>query len=181
MKNTIWGFIFKRKETEEANALRILGRSIIFRDLSKSELKKIYRIIHKREYKKDEIIFNSGDPGIGMYVVWHGNVGVYVKDDTTEKENIVTHLGAGQSFGDVALFSESLRTATIKAESKTTILGFCRPDLINFINRSPILGTKIIIKLLNIAGERLDLTNQQLNEAKKKIEYLEKNLQEKVL
>jgi len=81
----------------------------------------------------------------------------------------VAHLGAGQSFGDVALFSNSQRTATIKAMSPTILLGFCRPDLMNFINSNPILGNKILIRLLTLAGSRLDITNQQLSEAKKKL------------
>ncbi len=167
--DTLWSYVFKRKESEDGQALRLLGRSLVFNDLSRAELKKIYRIIHKRVYKKDETVFKSGDPGIGMYIVWEGSIGVFVTDPETEIEQMIAHLGVGQSFGDVALFSNSQRTATIKAISATTLLGFCRPDLMNFINSNPILGNKILIRLLNLAGSRLDLTNQQLSEAKKKI------------
>ncbi len=175
MQNPIWSYIFKRKVSEEGQSLKILGKSPVFSDLTVGELKKIYRIVHKREYKKNEEVFSAGDPGIGMYLVLEGRVGVYVIDTETEEENLVAELSAGQSFGDVALFCDSLRTATIKTLSSTKLLGFCRHDLMGFINRTPNLGSKILIQLLKLAGDRLEFNNKLLSDTQRELRLIRKD------
>lgn len=179
MNNPLWGNIFKKKVSESAEILKLLSSSPVFQTINKSNLKKIERIIHIRQYNEGELVFKEDEPGVGMYVVKEGEVEVSIKDPDTKEEQIVAKFTSGQTFGDVALFSDdALRTATIKASKKTSLLGFCRPDLLGLIERDPLLGAKILNNLLIIAGKRLHSNNNQLNSAHKRIEELEKKLQE---
>jgi len=172
MKDPIWSYFFQRKETDETKSLKLLSLAPIFEDFKKRDLKKIYRIVHQREYKKDEVIFTSRDPGVGMYIVSEGSVGVYVVNPESEQEELVAKLISGQSFGDIALFSESPRSATVRAHEPSTLLGFCKPDLVGFINRHPELGAKVLIQILGLAGKRLEMSNQQLVDVKRELSQL---------
>ena len=81
----------------------------------------------------------------------------------------MAELGPGQTFGDVALFSDSIRSATVKAASSAILLGLCKPDLMAFLNRNSHLGQKILTQILDVAGRRLEMTNRALSEARRDI------------
>ncbi len=164
----IWGFLFDKNETEDSKVIECLIDSSLFSDLSKRELYKVKNIIHQRKYNKDEEVFETGIPGVGLYIVQFGRVGVYVENSLGETE-MVAELMAGQYFGDVALFSDTPRTATIKAHETTVLLGICRPDLLDLIKRDPELGVKILMPFLSLAGKRLEFTNRKLSKVKNEV------------
>jgi CRP-like cAMP-binding protein len=162
----IWGNLFRRKEKDEDRFLSVLSKTNLFEGLSKNDLRQIIRIIHKREFKKDEVIFKYGDPGVGMYIVMDGEVSVYVQDEHTNEKTEVASFRTNQSFGDIALFSEIPRSATVISKEPSVLLGFCKPDLLGLIHRNPKLGAEILKRLLGIAGKRLEHTNNLLAEVR---------------
>lgn len=129
----------------------VLTRVPIFANLSKRELLSIDRILHRREYLPDEIIFRQGEPGMGMYVVQHGRVAII-----TEPQNQQLYeMQEGDFFGEVALLDEGPRSATAIARTSCTLLGFFQPDLFDLINRNPRLGVKVVLSVAKHVGVRL--------------------------
>ena len=63
-----------------------------------------------------QTLFNKGDLGTAMYFVMEGCVRIHNGDV------VITHLDAGQVFGEVAALSNELRTASVTAEMDTTLL-----------------------------------------------------------
>ena len=57
--DVFWTNIFKRQKVVEENIFSVLKRVPIFQDLTYKELKAIERILHRRTYKTDEIIFKE--------------------------------------------------------------------------------------------------------------------------
>ncbi len=177
MKNSIWSSFVRKHKSEEKKNLDILSKIPIFEDISSKGLVKIERNIHVRHYDEGELVFREGEPGVGMYMVKEGEVNVTISDPETNEDRHVATFTSGQAFGDVALFSEeAVRTATVRAVKKSTLLGFCRPDLLSLIKRDPHLGSLILTKLLSFAGDRLDEGNKQINIARKRIKELEEKL-----
>lgn len=158
--NNLWDNIFRfnKKKTDKIDS--ILLNSPIFQDLNTNELKTIKRILHHREYKKNEVIFNQGDIGLGMYIIVHGTVDI-VCEPSRHK---LTELHDGDFFGELSLLDESPRSATAIATSPTELLCFFKPDLLDLIERNPKLGGKILFKLAWTIGERLKKTNEQIKE-----------------
>jgi CRP-like cAMP-binding protein len=180
MNNPIWSHIFVKKTSEEKEILNILKKIPIFDGIEKKNLIKIGRVVHLRHFEKEELVFREGEPGVGMYMVKSGEVEVWIRNNESGKERKVATFSEGQSFGDVALFSEdSVRTATVKATKKTTLLGFCRPDLLGIISRDPELGSKILQQLLLVAGKRLAESNTIMSHAQNQITSLETKLEER--
>ena len=66
-EDTIWSNIFKKEQKKETNIFMVLHKIPIFQDLTKRELKAIDRILHRRTYKKDEVVFNEDEPGMGRW------------------------------------------------------------------------------------------------------------------
>lgn len=158
--NNIWDNIFRFNKKKADEIDNILLNIPIFQDLNNNELKTIKRILHQREYKKNEIIFNQGDIGLGMYIIVRGNVDIVCEPG----RHLLAELHDGDFFGELSLLDESPRSATAIAKVPSEILCFFKPELLDLIERNPKLGGKILFKLAWTIGERLKSTNEQIKE-----------------
>jgi len=141
--------------------------------LTEKELRRVGSIVHRREYGARERIFRQGDPGLGMYVIEEGEVEIVYSDENgAEKELAI--LGAGDFFGELSLLDESPRSASAIARVDSRIIGFFRPDLLELLNLSPKSGTKILLKLGEVIGSRLRVTNEQLGRLSAELERRQK-------
>ena len=167
--DTMWGNIFRKEEKQVRNIFTILSKIPIFKDLSKKELRAIERILHQRSYKADEVLFNEGDPGVGMYIIESGRVNI-----TLGKENkLLAVLAENEFFGEIALLSETPRTATATAAASSVIYGFFQPDLFGLMETDPRMGNKILLRPAQMIGDRLRFSNLENQQLKIKIASLE--------
>lgn len=161
-ENSLWGNIFKSRTKEDAAVLNILRKIPVFDDLNRRELAAIERILHRREYSPDEIIFREGDPGAGMYIIETGRVDIVREPD----KHILAELNDGEFFGELALLDDSPRTATALVKMPCKMLCFLQPDMLDLIERNPRLGTKILLLLARTIGDRLKKSNEQIQALK---------------
>ena len=169
--DTLWSNIFKKGQKKEANIYTVLHRIPIFQDLSKKELKAVDRILHRRTYKDEEIIFNESEPGVGMYIIEKGKVNICVG----KKSKLLALLSDGDFFGEMALLLESPRTATAISDGPLKMLGFFQPEFLSLLETQPRTGNKILKRLAQMIAERLRQTNLENRALKNKLsEYNEK-------
>ncbi len=159
--DALWRNVFKKDARQKESIFSILRKVPLFKGMNKSELNEFDKIIHRRKYKEQETIFYEGEPGVGMYIVQEGAVGIYKNTVEDEKEELA-QLSAGEFFGELALLDETPRSATAVALEDTRILGLFLPDLLDLIDRKPRLGNKFLFQLAMLIGERLKHTNQEL-------------------
>ena len=150
-EDTYWSNIFKKVDKEEKSIYTVLSRIPVFKDLTGKELKAIERILHRRVYKADEVVFHENDPGVGMYIIESGKI--YIKLGKDDK--VLAVLSNGDFFGEMALLLESPRTATAVAHEPTKLLGFFQPDLFSLLETKPKTGNKILLHLSQMIAERL--------------------------
>ena len=161
MKNALWSNIFKTDSNKSNQTILALKQVPIFNGLSERDFNNILKIVHNREYNKDEFIFQSGTPGLGMYIIIKGDV--VIKGENDEGENIeFAQLSAGEFFGEISLIGEDDRSTNAMALSSCKLGAFFRSDLLDIITRSPTLGNKILLNLATVLGNRLTKTNQLL-------------------
>ena len=161
MKNTFWKNIFKDDSSESSQTILVLKQVPIFDRLSDRELNTVSKIVHHREYDTDEFVFQSGTPGLGMYIILQGEAvlnGVNVDGEKVE----FSQLSSGDSFGEISLISEDDRIANAVVLSSCKLVAFFRSDLLDIITRSPKLGNKILLNLATALGNRLTRNNELL-------------------
>ena len=95
-----------------------------------------------KEYKNGEIIIKQGESGNCMYVIQSGEVEVL--KDMDGKEIRLAIRKTGDFFGEMALFSREVRSATIKALGETRVLTVDRKNLLSSIQKDPSLAFRII-------------------------------------
>lgn len=167
--DSFWGNVFRKQYTADEDILSTLRLIPLFHDMTLSELKEFQKIVHRRVFKENEPIFWEGEPGVGMYIVKTGSVGIYkITADRSKKEIAILH--PGEFFGELALLDESPRSATCIARENSEIIGLFRPDLFNILAKKPRLGNKFLLQLATVIGERLKSTNKELYTLKSKLE-----------
>lgn len=142
----------------ESEVYALLRATPLFQELSFRELRQIESILHERAYVPNEIIFEQGEEGLGLYVVRSGRVRVSALENGRERE--IATLGRGQFFGELALLDGSPRSAQARAVEQSELIGFFRPDLQKLCDTNPRIAAKFSVELARWIGKRLRETIQ---------------------
>ena len=155
----LWENYFNKNKTRNPVILS-LKTIPIFEDLTSNEFEEISRLVHKRNYKKGEIIFKKNSPGEGMYIIISGSVNIIDPDS----ETVFASLSNNNFFGEMALLDEEPRSAQAIAVTPSDLIGFFRTDMKSLISRFPDMGNKILLNLSQVLAERLREANILLQE-----------------
>jgi CRP-like cAMP-binding protein len=123
----------------------------LFRSLSPAQLERLERASHPRHYDADSVIIREGEGGIAFFVVTSGKVAVTRAGSDGQQREIRT-IGPGGSFGEMALFSDRPRAATVTAIESTDCLALHRLEFLDELRRSP----EVALRLLDSLAIRLD-------------------------
>lgn len=84
----------------------------VFHSLTAEDIGYLTERAASRTYSKGAIIVNEGDEGSALYLILSGSVKTYLSDDTG-KEVVLSNQGRGEYFGELALFDEAPRSASV--------------------------------------------------------------------
>ena len=138
----------------------ILRRTDIFYDLTGAQLEMLASICEERSVKLGDIIFEENSQGDEMFVIARGAVEVLVdpsivggpgaKKRGSMPVTIAT-LRGGQTFGEIALVDQGLRTASARcAEAETQLLAIKRNKFMKLCDTYPEMGYRV---MRNIAAD----------------------------
>src|SRR5581483_5277216 len=96
-----------------------LARTPLFSHLGRLDLARLAGELEELAFAPGEVIVREGDPADGFYVITAGRVAVMTHAPPGDGSPL-TVLGAGEGFGEIALLTDSPRTATVVAESPVT-------------------------------------------------------------
>jgi len=93
--------------TLAGDRLQRLGRLGIFAGLAESELRDLAAELDERSFPEGHWVLRRGSPGVGLFIIVDGEVGVVVNDD--ERATLAT----GSFFGEVSVLLGEPVTADI--------------------------------------------------------------------
>lgn len=175
--NPEWFSVDQKVLTPPDNAEDILREVPLFHGLKGRDWREIIKILHERTYKKDEIIFQEGTPGLGMYIIVEGSVTIYTESEGRRIN--LADFNVGQFFGEMTLIDNSNRSATAIANETTRLMAVFRPQLEILMRTYPRLGRDLLLRLSRIIVFRLRVTNQQLTICRTSLSELEEQLETK--
>jgi len=135
----------------------LLSKVDLFSDLDHEELAHVAGVVQLRSLAKDETIFNAGDPADAVYIIATGKVKIVVTS-TDGRDFILTILGAGQVFGEMALLESAPRSAAVITASQVDVLTIRRKDFHQMLTSTPSISKK----LLAILSRRLRRANSKM-------------------
>jgi len=126
----------------------ILSKSWIDSSLENTEIDELKGLAGSQIYfKAREIIMYEGDKSNGcMYIIVDGHVEVY-KAHGQANEILLATLKPGDIFGEMSLFLNVDRTATIVAREKIELLEVCSKNMNEFITKNPRIAFDLITTL----------------------------------
>lgn len=141
------------------NEVELLRRYPIFRKIDLSMLKLLCFSSERLSYEKDQVIFNTGDPGDSAYVLIEGHAEVTVPTPLGPLK--VATLGPRDILGEIAVFADVPRTATVTTLSRVVALRIAKDHFIGVVRQNP----DAALELIGILAARLARTTAQLRGA----------------
>ena len=138
----------------------VLSKVPFFAGVPMDELEKLASSLQRRTVRAGKAVFRQDDPGSSLYVIESGVVKVQ-RTSPEGKEVILTILGPGDFFGELALLDGEPRSADAVAKEDTALLVLERDDFLAFLDRAPAVATKLLAAL----SRRLRRTDQLVQDA----------------
>lgn len=136
-------------ESERIKGLKNLS---LFRELTTKELLEVEELLHERNYEAGEIVFDDGDPGLGLFLVVKG--GARATPSGTRLQNMTLEIGPGEFFGELALFDQAARSARVVATEKSRMVALFRAEFFTLLQKNPKIAAKILFELARTISRR---------------------------
>ena len=135
--------------------VNLLKQADIFYKLTPSQVEMIAGICEERVYSPGELVFPEGASSDELYVILEGEVEILINpglvsvyDETKPALKTISTLRRGESFGEVALVDQGLRSASVRVGSSNARLALIpREKLIQLCESYPQLGYRLMRNL----------------------------------
>jgi len=145
---TLWDMVLLKLKRDLSTTVPL------FRGLSQWEARKVVLLGLMESFGAGERLVHKGEAGSGMYVVLSGRVRVFdIGPDGVERT--LTVLDVGAVFGEVALFTGGVRTASVVAVEPVELFRLDFAAVERLRKRFPFTGVKLFRNLAGILSERL--------------------------
>jgi di/tricarboxylate transporter len=125
----------------------LLARVDLFAGLARVTLAKLAAHLVPVRLASGDEVFRQGEPGDAFYLVARGEFGIYVVGGADEDEHRVAVLGGGDPVGEMALLTNSPRSATIRAETDGELLRLDRARFLSLMRQEPDVALAIAATL----------------------------------
>jgi CRP-like cAMP-binding protein len=135
----------------------VLRRVPLFESLSEADLQSFAELVRERSYPRGSVIVFEEDPGDALYVVATGQVKVVLVAEDG-REVILSVLGPGTFFGEMAILDEGPRSAHVIAMEESNLLILRRDDFHARLRAMP----EVAISLLKEISRRLRRADEKI-------------------
>jgi CRP-like cAMP-binding protein len=140
---------------EETAAL--LSRVPVFEELAEDDLRRVADVAVPRRFTAGDVVFREGDDSDTCYVV-HAGHGRAIREHPDGRQITLATFGPGDIFGELAMFDNERRSATVEAADELEVLGILGNDMRRLLRSYPDMAVKLVISL----GRRLRAANERL-------------------
>jgi CRP/FNR family transcriptional regulator len=136
---------------------RLLAGVPVFATLAAEDLQRIAEVAVPRRFAPGEVVFREGDASDTCYVVRSGRCRA-VREHSDGRTITLANFGPGEIFGELAMFEEERRSATVEAVDQLNVVGVLGGDMRRLMKQHPEISMRLVIAL----GRRLRETNERL-------------------
>src|SRR5438105_2387732 len=129
----------------------------VFAELGQEELSRVADVAVPRQFVAGEVVFREGDESSTCYIVRSGRARA-VREHPDGRSITLSNFGPGDIFGELAMFDDERRSATIETLEDTEAIAILGGDMRRLLGEHP----DIAVKLLTSLGRRLRETNERL-------------------
>jgi len=153
--------MFFRRQSAADGGIRPeeLRQFAVLASLPNHELAELIRLGELVNAQKDQTVIKRGDPGDAVYFLLAGSVRarIFVGGD----EKTLAHISAGEFFGDMAMFTQSPRSADVVANDYARLLRFGAESFRLLIGQNPSAAAPLLFGIAGTMAHRIMADNQR--------------------
>ncbi len=139
------------------DAVELLARVPVFATLGRDDLAEVAKVAVPRRFSRHQVIFRDGDASDTCYVIRSGHARA-VREHPDGRQIALAHFGPGDIFGELAMFNDERRSATVEALDDVEAMAILGRDMRRLLVEHPAIATKLVTSLsrrLRTANERI--------------------------
>ena len=144
--------------TEEDDAVALLAHVPVFEALVPADLARVAAVAVPRTFDAQQVIFREGDQSDTCYIVRTGHARA-VREHADGRTISLAHFGPGDIFGELAMFDDERRSATVETLDDVHALAILGTDMRRLLREHPDIAVKLVIGL----GRRLRAANERIS------------------
>jgi len=137
--------------------VELLQRVTVFEALAPDDLRRVAQVAVPRRFAAGQVIFREGDPSNTCYVVRRGHCRA-VRENIDGRTIALAHFGPGDIFGELAMFDDERRSATIETLDDVEAIAIAGSDMRRLMREHGDIAVKLVIgvaRRLREANDRL--------------------------
>ena len=137
--------------------LELLARVPVFSILAEPDLSRVAEVAVIRRFAAHHVIFREGDTSDTCYVVAQGHARA-IREHPDGRQITLAHFGPGDIFGELAMFDDEARSATVETLDQVDAIAIPGVDFRRLLKEHPGIAVKLAVSL----GRRLREANERL-------------------
>jgi CRP-like cAMP-binding protein len=137
--------------------LDLLSRVPVFATLGEADLQRVAEVTVRRSFAPQHVIFREGDRSDTCYLVGTGHARA-IREHTDGRTLALAHFGPGDIFGELAIFGDEARSATVETLDAVEAIAIPGADFRRLLGEHPDIAVKLVVSL----GQRLREANERL-------------------
>ncbi len=138
-------------------SVSLLGQVPVFETLAPEDLQHVAEVAVPRSFAAHQVIFREGDESDTCYIVRSGHARA-MREHADGRTLALAHFGPGDIFGELAMFDDERRSATIETLDAVDAIALAGSDMRRLLRQHPDIAVKLVIAL----GRRLRDANERL-------------------
>lgn len=143
--------------TRTEDTVALLRRVPVFSTLAEDDLGRVADVAVPRRLAAAEVVFREGDESNTCYIVRSGKARA-IRGHTDGRSITLANFGPGDIFGELAMFDNERRSATVETLAATEVIAILGGDMRRLMREHP----EIAVKLIAALAQRLRDTNERL-------------------
>jgi CRP-like cAMP-binding protein len=138
-------------------SVTLLGQVPVFETLAPEDLQHVAEVAVPRSFAAHQVIFREGDSSDTCYIVRSGHARA-MREHVDGRTLALAHFGPGDIFGELAMFDDESRSATVETLDPVEAIALAGSDMRRLLRQHPDIAVKLVISL----GRRLRDANERL-------------------
>lgn len=140
----------------------------LFADLGEEQLCRLWAVAKQVDFPQGEFVFREGESGDTLYILKEGRLEVSRKvtllASSEEKSKTLVILDGRKHpfFGEMALLTKEVRSATLRTLSSCETLAIGSEDFHRLCDADPSLGYLVLKRMVQVLADRLRRSNQDI-------------------
>lgn len=134
----------------------------VFKFLAEEEIEELCRYLEVRDLPADATLMAEGEPGDFMGFLVKGKLAVKKETPFPGKHVLLAILEPGTMVGEISAMEHGSRNATITALESSRLLILTRQRMDVLLKTSPVLGGKILRRIIQVLSLRLKRADDRL-------------------